>query len=241
MAQHSHGDGSQAQHFTADGADGGIGNVVHQPGGGADQTVAADFRSGYAKNLFTVRARKTDYVISKTLACFVGGALMILAFFIGTMLGGAISGLSFELGAAGISSLIMCMISKILLIGAVVPLYLLWSVIAKQKLWLSLMGSFMTGMFLFMMIPMLTPLDSTITGRYPPLWLAVATLAAASSSVQLLFYRMMKPRPVKALPVLACIAYLFWQGFRINPEFASCLLSCAAVYFLCILKKRERQ
>lgn len=80
-----------------------------------------------------------------------------------------------------------------------------------------------------------------VTGRYPPLWLAVATLAAASSSVQLLFYRIMKPRPVKALPVLSCIAYLFWQGFRINPEFASCLLSCAAVYFLCILKKRECQ
>ena len=124
--------------------------------------VAADFRSGYAKNLFTVRARKTDYVISKTLVCFSGGALMILAFFIGTMLGGAISGLSFELGAAGISGLVMCMISKILLVGAVVPLYLLWSVIAKQKLWLSLVGSLMSSMLLFMMIPMLTPLDSTI-------------------------------------------------------------------------------
>ena len=29
--------------------------------------VADDFRSGYAKNLFTVRAKKTDYVASKTL------------------------------------------------------------------------------------------------------------------------------------------------------------------------------
>lgn len=42
--------------------------------------VADDFRSGYAKNLFTVRAKKADYVVSKTLVCFVGGALMILAF-----------------------------------------------------------------------------------------------------------------------------------------------------------------
>ena len=124
--------------------------------------VAADFRSGYAKNLFTVRAKKTDYVISKTLVCFVGGALMILAFFVGTLLGGAISGLSFELGAAGMVGLVMCVLSKMLLMGAVVPLYLLWSVIAKQKLWMSLIGSMMSSMLLFMMIPMLTPLDSTV-------------------------------------------------------------------------------
>lgn len=29
--------------------------------------VSDDFRSGYAKNLFTVRSKKSDYVISKTL------------------------------------------------------------------------------------------------------------------------------------------------------------------------------
>ena len=55
--------------------------------------VSEDFRSGYAKNLFTVRARKGDYVASKTLVCFVGGVLMLLAFFVGAMLGGAIAGL----------------------------------------------------------------------------------------------------------------------------------------------------
>ena len=35
--------------------------------------ISDDFRSGYAKNLFTVRAKKGDYVISKTLAGFVCG------------------------------------------------------------------------------------------------------------------------------------------------------------------------
>lgn len=124
--------------------------------------VAGDFRSGYAKNLFTVRSKKADYIISKTLVCFVGGALMILAFFVGSILGGAISGLSFDMAGFGTSGIIMCLLSKILLIGAFVPIYLLWSVAAKQKLWLSLVGSFMVGMFLFMMIPMLTPLNATI-------------------------------------------------------------------------------
>ena len=124
--------------------------------------VADDFRSGYAKNLFTVRAKKSDYVISKTLVGFVGGVCMILAFFVGAMLGGAISGLPFDLGAAGVSGIVMCMLAKLLLVAVFVPIYLLMSVIAKQKLWLSLVGSLMIGMLFFMMIPMLTPLDSTI-------------------------------------------------------------------------------
>ena len=32
--------------------------------------VADDFRSGYAKNIFAIRAGKTDYVISKTIVCW---------------------------------------------------------------------------------------------------------------------------------------------------------------------------
>lgn len=103
--------------------------------------VADDFRSGYAKNLFTVRAKKSDYIIFKTLVCFIGGALMIVAFFVGSILGGAISGLSFDMSGFGTGNLVMCLLSKVLLIAVFVALYLLWSVIAKQKLWLSLVGS----------------------------------------------------------------------------------------------------
>lgn len=124
--------------------------------------VADDFRSGFSKNLFTVRADKKDYIFSKTLVCTFGSILMLLGFFIGTMLGGAISGLSFDLGEAGIMGLVMCMISKLLLTGTFVPIYLIVSAAAKRKLWLSLTGSFGAGMLLFMMIPMLTPLDSTM-------------------------------------------------------------------------------
>ena len=50
--------------------------------------ISDDFRSGYAKNLFTVRAKKGDYIISKTLAGFVCGAFMLIAYFVGAMLGG---------------------------------------------------------------------------------------------------------------------------------------------------------
>ncbi len=124
--------------------------------------VADDFRSGYAKNLFTVRAKKSDYVISKTLVCSFGAVLMILAFFIGSMLGGAIAGLPFEMAGFGFPNIVMCILSKMLLVTVFVPIYLIMSVAAKQKLWLSILLSLMVGMFLFMMIPMLTPLNATI-------------------------------------------------------------------------------
>jgi len=122
---------------------------------------SADFRSGYAKNLFTVRAKKADYVISKTVVCSVCGMITVLAFFAGTLLGGAIAGLPFEMVGFNAGNLMMCILAKMLLIWIFVPIYLLMSVIAKQKAWLSILLSLMVGMFLFMMIPMLSPLNAT--------------------------------------------------------------------------------
>lgn len=124
--------------------------------------VADDFRSGYAKNLFTVRARKTDYVVSKTLAGIVGGAVMILAYLVGSVIGGAIAGLSFDAGAAGVSGIVMCLVSKALLMAVFVPIFVALSVVGKQKLWISMVGSLCAGMLLFMMVPMLSPLNAGI-------------------------------------------------------------------------------
>ena len=123
--------------------------------------VAYDFRSGYAKNLFTVRAKKADYVISKSLVCFVGGASMLLAYFVGAMLGGAIMGLSFDAGVAGVK-IVMCMAAKVFLMSVFVSIFLLLAVVGKQRLWISILGSFAASMLLFTMIPMITPLDSGI-------------------------------------------------------------------------------
>ena len=124
--------------------------------------VADDFRSGYAKNLFTVRAKKTDYVASKTVVLTFGAAMMILAFFVGSLVGGAVSGLPFEMVGFNAGNLVMCVLSKIVLVSVFVPIYLIMSVVAKQKLWMSILLSMMVGMFLFMMIPMLTPLNATV-------------------------------------------------------------------------------
>lgn len=124
--------------------------------------VSEDFRSGYCKNLFTVRAKKTDYVFSKTIICIIGSACMILAFVIGSLLGGKIAGLPFDMIGFNMVDLVLCIITKLLLVSVFVPIYLVMSVAAKQKTWLSILLSFGVGMFLFMMIPMMSPLNASL-------------------------------------------------------------------------------
>ncbi len=124
--------------------------------------ISDDFRSGYAKNLFTVRAKRGEYVVSKTLSGFTCGALMLIAYLVGSMLGGAISGLSFDLHGLNAGNIVMCMIAKIFLMLVFVPIFTLISVAAKQKTWLAICGSLGGGMLLFMTVSMVTPLASTI-------------------------------------------------------------------------------
>ncbi|MBQ8425412.1 MAG: ABC transporter permease [Clostridia bacterium] len=124
--------------------------------------ISEDFRSGYAKNLFTVRVKKDDYVISKTIVCFFASACMFIVFFIGAMIGGVVSSLPFTLEGATAFNIVMSMLSKIALTMIFVSIYVLASVYAKQRLWLSLLMAFGIGMLMFMMIPIITPLNSTI-------------------------------------------------------------------------------
>ena len=124
--------------------------------------VSEDFKSGYAKNLFTVRAKRIDYCISKTLTGFTASVIMLLAYFIGAMIGGAIAGLSFDTGAAGVGGIIACMFAKIFFALVFVAIALTLAVTAKRRLWLSILCSLAACMLLFTMIPMITPLDSTI-------------------------------------------------------------------------------
>ena len=124
--------------------------------------ISEDFRSGYAKNLFTVRAKKTEYVISKTAIGCIAGTLFLIAFFLGGIFGGSIAGLSFELGDAGVSGLVMSMLAKIFLTAIFSSIAVLAGVFARSRSWLSICLSLFGGMLLFMMIPMMTPLDSGI-------------------------------------------------------------------------------
>ena len=124
--------------------------------------ISEDFRSGYAKNLFTVRAKKGDYVISKTLSGFICGALMLIAYLIGSMLGCAIAGLSFDLRGLSAGNVVMCMLAKVFLMLVFVAIDVLVSVAAKQRAWLCLCGSLAAGMLLFMMVSMISPLNADL-------------------------------------------------------------------------------
>lgn len=124
--------------------------------------VAEEFKSGYAKNLFTVRAKRVDYCISKTAAGFTGGAIMIVLYFVGAMLGGAIAGLPFSMDGFGAGNLVACLFCKLFLVAIFVSIALILGVTGKQRLWLSVLGSLAAGMLLFTMLPMISPLDAGI-------------------------------------------------------------------------------
>ena len=122
--------------------------------------VAEDFKSGFAKNIFTIRSKKADYVCSKTLVGFVASIFMFLIYFVGAIVGGKIAGLSFSTEGFGVGGIICCMISKIMVSLIFVSISLALGCFGKHRAWLSLLCSFMAGMLLFAMIPMVTPLTS---------------------------------------------------------------------------------
>lgn len=123
--------------------------------------VAEDFRSGYAKNLFTVRAKKTDYVASKTLVLFTATAIMTVAFLIGAILGGIFGSVPFTMEGFGAFELVTCMLAKITINLALVALFLIAASIAKSKMWLSILLSMAACMLIFNVIPAVAPLDAT--------------------------------------------------------------------------------
>lgn len=122
--------------------------------------VTEDFRSGYSKNLFSLVAHRADYVFAKTLIGWFGCAGMMLAYWLGAMVGGVAVGLSFHTGSAGVGGVVFCLLSKLLLLSVAVSIGVLMSVIGKQKVWLAMLGSLAAMMILYSMIPMIAPLDS---------------------------------------------------------------------------------
>jgi hypothetical protein len=108
--------------------------------------VAHDYISGFAKNIFTVHAKKNDYVISKSVIGIFGGAGMIIAYIFGAVIAGFITGKSFDVNAGG---LLLCIISKIFLMGIFCSLFLGIAVFFRNKLWLTIVFTFLFGMMLY--------------------------------------------------------------------------------------------
>ncbi len=124
--------------------------------------VSHDYSSGYNKSIFTVHSKKVDYVISKAIVGVLCGACMILAYLFGAILAGLLSGLSFALDGATMLNIFACVFSKIFLMGVFVPLYIIVSVFFKQKLWLSIIGSFVVGILFYPIAMFTSPLNAGI-------------------------------------------------------------------------------
>lgn len=124
--------------------------------------IGQEFKSGYSKNLFTLHSNKTEYIFSKSIVCSFGGMLMVIAFCIGILLGGSIAGVSYELIDVNGLNIIMCLLSKLGLVLVFVGIFIIMSVVGKDKIWLSMICGFAVSMLLFMMIPIISPLNATI-------------------------------------------------------------------------------
>jgi hypothetical protein len=120
--------------------------------------VAHDYISGFAKNIFTVHAKKIDYVISKSAVGIFGGAGMIIAYLFGSVIAGLITGKAFDVN---ISGLLLCLVSKMFLMGIFCSLFLCISVFFRNKLWITITFTFLFGMMLYPAASVAT-LDSTI-------------------------------------------------------------------------------
>ena len=124
--------------------------------------IGQEFKSGYSKNLFTMRSSKKEYVFSKSIVSSFAGMLMVLAFFTGILIGGAVSGVSFELVDVNIMNIIMCLLSKLGIVLVFVGIFIIMSIIGKEKIWFSMISGFAVSMLLFMMITMISPLNATL-------------------------------------------------------------------------------
>jgi len=108
--------------------------------------VAHDYSSGFAKNIFTVHSKKMDYVVSKSAIGVFGGTGMIITYVIGAVASGLIMGKSFDVNVGG---LVMCLISKMFLMGVFCSLFLGIAVFFRNKLWLTIIFTFLLGMILY--------------------------------------------------------------------------------------------
>ena len=108
--------------------------------------IAHDYSSGFVKNIFTVHSKKVDYVISKSTIGIFSGVGMIITYVFGTIFAGLITGKAFDVNVSG---LLLCLISKAFLMGIFCSLFLGIAVFFRNKLWMTIVFTFLFGMMFY--------------------------------------------------------------------------------------------
>ena len=104
--------------------------------------IGHDYKSGYVKQLFTTHAKKQDYMISKSSVCAFAMACMCLTYLVGTILAGALVGLSFSVN---FGSLICAVLGKLIMACGWASLYVFLNIIFRKHFWISIVSSFFFG------------------------------------------------------------------------------------------------
>ena len=145
--------------------------------------VAHDYSSGFVKNIFTVHSKKVDYVISKTLIGIFSGAGMIIAYVIGAVIAGLITGKSFDVDMAGLA---MCLISKLFLMGIFCSLFLGIAVFFRNKLWMTIIFTFLFGMMLYPAASVATLSSTVVTMLITLIAGVIGAVVLGAASTQIL-------------------------------------------------------
>ena len=104
--------------------------------------IGHDYKSGYVKQLFTTHAKKQDYMMSKSLTCAFAIVCMCITYLIGTILAGALVGLSFSVN---FGSLVCALLGKLIMSLGWASLYVFLNIIFRKHFWISIASSFFFG------------------------------------------------------------------------------------------------
>lgn len=104
--------------------------------------IGHDYKSGYVKQLFTVHAKKQDYMMSKTITCAFAMACMCITYLLGGTLAGLLTGTSMHVN---VFSLFIAVIGKMVMSLGWASLYTLLNVIFRKYFGISIASSFFFG------------------------------------------------------------------------------------------------
>ncbi|MBQ8659079.1 MAG: hypothetical protein IJ506_08075 [Clostridia bacterium] len=104
--------------------------------------VGHDYKSGYVKQLFTTHAKKSDYMLSKSLTCAFAMACMCLTYLFGAVVAGALTQTSFSVNAG---NLICAILGKLVMSLGWASLYTFLNIIFRRYFGVSIFSSFFFG------------------------------------------------------------------------------------------------
>ena len=104
--------------------------------------IGHDYKSGYVKQLFTTHAKKQDYMMSKTITCAFAMACMCIAYLLGSVTAGLLTGLDMTVN---VGSLLIAILGKMVMSLGWASLYTFLNVIFRRYFGVSVASSFFFG------------------------------------------------------------------------------------------------